>query len=274
MENLSLIIFSFCLQAAIGIMLFIAIGKTLNNEGVYKKAALAAAVLAVIGTLASLLHLGQPFMALNALRHISTSWLSREIWFSGVFTGCTVLAVFLLYYKPAVKSAITGLTVAAALIGLVDVAFMAATYSTTSVPAWQGAAAFLEFYAAAITIGGVVFLALSMNEAGALKKMITLTIPAVIIIQLASTVSHLISMSTSTSLAAQKSMLILSNMTPVILIQWVLLLVGAGLLLWLSKEDLSGKKAMRYSVALLVGGQIIAHYLFYAMMVGTQVGLY
>jgi len=39
--------------------------------------------LVLVALLASLAHLGRPLLALNALRNLSTSWLSREIFFSG-----------------------------------------------------------------------------------------------------------------------------------------------------------------------------------------------
>ena len=42
-------------------------------------------MLASLGLLASALHMGYPLNAFNALRHVSSSWLSREIIFLPVF---------------------------------------------------------------------------------------------------------------------------------------------------------------------------------------------
>ncbi len=93
MEHMSLTLFSICLQAAVGIMVFAAIGKLLNKDAIFKNAMMAAAGLGIIGMLASLLHLGRPLVAFMAIYQVGSSWLSREILFTALFVGLTVLAV-------------------------------------------------------------------------------------------------------------------------------------------------------------------------------------
>lgn len=274
-EEFPLIVFTIFTQAAIGIMLFVAIGRLVAKDGVFKKSVLTAAGLGIIGMIASVLHLGRPLNAINALNHFSTSWLSREIWFTSIFVGLTVVAAVLLYVKPQAAGVVTGLSGVAALIGLVDIFFMASIYSSTSVPAWNGSATYVEFYAAAISIGAMLFLALNVKEAGKMKKMIALSVAVVVAIQVAAVVPYLISMAGSTSTALQASLAVLSGLKTATALKWILILAGAGSVLWMAKDELSksASSAVVGGTALILVGQVVGRYVFYATMVVSGVGL-
>lgn len=275
MEHLALTMFTICIQAAIGIMLFVAFGRLLNKDGVFKKATATAAGLGIIGMLASLLHLGRPLRALSALNQFGTSWLSREIWFTAFFLGLTLIAVVLVYKKPKATSAITGLTGAAALVGLIDVYLMASIYSSASVPIWQNEATFVEFYATAISMGAVLFLALSVKEAVKMRRILALTLGTVVILQVAAVVPLLITTGASSSAALQSSMAILGSLKFATGIKWLFLLAGAGAVLWIAKDEVpkSFKGAIFGGAALVLIGQAVGRYLFYAVMVVSGIGL-
>ncbi|HHY27619.1 MAG TPA: dimethyl sulfoxide reductase anchor subunit [Desulfitobacterium dehalogenans] len=291
MENLSLILFSICIQAAIGIMVFVALGKFFNKEGQFKSAVLTAATLAVIGLLASLMHLGKPFSALNSLSHFSTSWLSREIWFTGVFTGLTVLTAIVTVVKPGAKGIVKALVPLAAVVGLADVYMMASIYNFASVPAWQHGSIYIEFYAAAISMGAVIFLALSGKEAAKAKKAASLAAGVAVILQVAAMVLYYIQLGTSENLAAGQSLALLNSMSGIMAVKWLFILLGAGLLLFLmnkgSMKVQAGQAAVQVAAttegtlsvtfylaaALVVIGQILGRYLFYVIMVINTVGL-
>lgn len=291
MEELSLLIFTICLQAAIGIMVFASLGKLMRKEGNYKNAILGASLLALVGLLASLLHLGQPLAAVNALSRFATSWLSREIWFTSLFTGLTVLSALILLFKPAAKSALNAIVPLAAVIGLVDIYAMTAVYTSTSIPAWQHGSIFIEFYAAAFSMGALLFLALTKKEAAYLQRAITITVSLAIFLQVIAMVLYYVGLGTSDSLAAQQSLVILGGLGSVMTLKWLFLLVGAGLLLFPKKSsssvDLSaGQVSLQVSAsaelstttlyaatALIVIGQLVGRYLFYAMMITSKIGL-
>jgi len=274
-EHFALTVFSICLQAAVGIMLFVAICRIGNKEGVFKSPILVATGLSALGLLASLLHLGRPLSAINALNQFGTSWLSREIWFTAIFFMLTLVAALLLYLKPQAKGAITGLAVGAALVGICDVFAMAKIYSSASVPIWQSAATFVEFYAAAISMGAVLFLALSMKEAGKMKKVVALTVAGMVAVQVAFVIPYLASMATSSSTALQASLAIISGLKAANIFKWLMILAGAGLVLWVSKDEMSKKvsTAVVSGAALLFAGQVVGRYIFYAAMVVYSVGL-
>jgi len=277
-EHLALTIFSICVQAAIGIIIFVAIAGLLNKGITFKKATITAAGLGIVGMFASLMHLGKPFSAIRALNQFGSSWLSREIWFTAIFVGLTIVMVVLIYARAQNKSAINGLAAAAALVGLIDVFFMAAIYSSSSVPFWQSAATYVEFYAAAISMGAILFLLLSINEMAEMaimKKIVALAVAVAVILQVAVVVPSLIVMSASSSTAVHSSLAILGNMAVAIALKWIFILTGALLLLWMLKDELSKlvTNIVLSSTVLLLAGQIVGRYLFYAAMVVTGIGL-
>lgn len=298
MEHLALTIFSICVQAAVGTMVFLALAKLVNKEAIFKTALVTAAGLAIVGLLASLLHLGQPLSALNALAKFGSSWLSREIWLTGAFTGLTVISALLMLFKPAAKSAINALVVIAGLIGLADVYIMASIYHFASVPAWQHGSIYVEFYAAAISMGAVLFLALSPNKAANMRKIAVLATGIAIACQVVAMIIYYIELGANSSLAARQSINLLSTMDLTMMIKWAFILVGAGLLLFPVKNQEKvdaaiGKAAMETAVAgeavageagnndggiylaaaVLIIGQLLGRYLFYAVMVISRVGL-
>ncbi|NMA69651.1 MAG: dimethyl sulfoxide reductase anchor subunit [Desulfitobacterium sp.] len=291
MAELALLIFTICLQASIGIMVFVSIGKFVNKEGEYKNAILGAALLAVIGLLASLLHLGQPFSAINALSRFATSWLSREIWFTALFTGLTVLSALLALFKPDAKSAIKALVPIAGGIGLVDIFAMTAVYTSTGVPAWQHGSLFIEFYAATISMGALLFLALAKEESSSLLRIIVLTVFSAVLLQVVAMVLYYVGLGTSDNLAAQQSLALLGELNLATTLKWLFLLIGSGVLLFPQKPSPKvnvsvGKTSLKVSTTaklsattiyaatvLIIVGQIIGRYLFYVMMVTSQIGL-
>ncbi len=290
MNELALIIFSICIQAAVGIMVFACVAKYLNKDGVFRSAIFTAAGLAVIGLLASLLHLGQPLKALNSLAHFSTSWLSREIWFTGAFTGITFIAALLILFKPAAKSAIRALVTLAALIGLGDVYVMTAVYASSSVPAWNSSGLFVEFYAAAITMGAALFLALSGTEGSRVYRPVVLVAGVAVALQVASMIGYYIQLGASTSQAAGQSLSLMGSMSSIMMVKWLAILLGTGLLFFpVQKQQfnmgVSGEAAAEIAATgsvstsiyiaafLLIAGQIIGRYLFYAIVVLSRVGL-
>lgn len=116
----------------------------------------AAGPLLVLGFFAAFFHLGDPFHALNTLRHIGSSWQSREI-ASGILYGITGFAFafsqwFTLFTR-RVRQVLAGLT---ALSGFLLVLTMAGTYySVQTIPAWHHPATWIFFFCSAILTGSL-----------------------------------------------------------------------------------------------------------------------
>lgn len=292
MQEMALLIFTICTQAAIGMMVFAALAKLVNKDGNFKSVIITSAGLAVVGLLASLLHLGRPIAAINALTQFGSSWLSREIWFTSVFTGVTVLAALSIFLKHSAKNIINVLLAVAAVIGFADIFVMSSIYYFTSVQAWQFSSIFVEFYAAAITMGAVLFIALSGKEAGNMRKPLTLAIGVAVIYQVIAVNIYYVQLGVNESLAAQKSLSLLNSMGGILALKWFLIVLGSGLLFLqipkVNKNATAGQTAIEVAAtaegslnttayiaaALLIIGQVIGRYLFYAIMVIGTVGLY
>lgn len=279
MGESALMIFSFCIQAAIGMMLFITLGKQLYKGKQFRSAAITSAVFSVIGVLASLAHLGQPLSALNSLANVGSSWLSREVLSAGVFMGIAVLYALVIYFKPESLSLSAVLGWAGSLIGLFTVFSMGKLYSTASVPVWHGMNTFVDFYATTIAVGALIFLAVGLKELQDTdKRILGFIVLAAVIIQAAVAVPYAIGLSLS-GMAAQASSKILIGMSTVIGFKWLLILGGAGLLMWptLQKAGTTEGKSVTGMIyiagAALICGQFIGRYVFYAAMITTGVGL-
>lgn len=274
MGHMTLTVFSVCIQAAIGMMVFVALGFLWQKDDTYKTSISVAAGLGVIGMLASMMHLGQPFGAVKALNQFSTSWLSREIWFTSIFVALVIAAMIFIYMRPESRKTIAGLVYASAAVGLVNIFFMAAIYNKSSIPIWQLSTTFIEFYMAAISLGAILFILI--NKQGRLRQIAIIAMVVAVILQAVSVIPSLIAIGTSGSAAMQGSLSILHAMYIASVMKWLFILAGAVLCLWISRRELApySMGIIYGSTALLVTGQILGRYLFYASVVLPRVGLF
>ncbi|WP_318390810.1 dimethyl sulfoxide reductase anchor subunit family protein [Enterobacter sp.] len=158
MHELPLLIFTLFLQGSVGITLWLAFRHTTLTPGNDLRRSLlpvaaGAFVMAGLGLMASALHMGYPLNAFNALRHVGSSWLSREIVFASLYLAALGLATLLLFTgKPGWKT----LLILAAVLGLVDVFCMAQIYMHTSVVTWQHVNTLVLFISTVVIMGSVV----------------------------------------------------------------------------------------------------------------------
>ncbi|SDH05476.1 dimethyl sulfoxide reductase anchor subunit family protein [Desulfosporosinus hippei] len=279
MDETALLIFTLCLQAAIGSMIFITLGKQLYKDKQFKVSALISACLSVVGVLASFVHLGQPFSALNSLSNLGSSWLSKEALLAGIFMGITVLYAWVQYYRPESQGLNTVLRWAGSVLGLVTIFSMVKVYTMASVPVWDGTNTFVDFYATAIALGALIFLVSSFKELNeANQRLFPFIVLATVVIQVAAAVPYAFSLGLN-GMAAQASAEVLSEMGVVIALKWLLILGGAGLLLWpaIQKAGATGAKSasgiIYVAAAILLIGEIIGRYVFYASMITSHIGL-
>lgn len=274
MGELPLILFTICIQAAVGTIIVLLAAQKLEKGQSFKLAALVAAALSIIGILASLIHLGTPSHAFNSIMNLGSSWLSREILFSG---GVMVLAVIYAYCvirKPEAKAAAGTIAWITSIVGLIDVFIMAKVYSTTSIPAWQGASTFIEFFATTIVLGvAVLFMTNIKSLSFKTCSYLGIAVLVSVAVQAAFTIPHYVELSLMGGAGADSAE-ILTGMSAWVIVQWLLLVLGAGTLLFTKIQ--SGKISFtRYYItaAALVMGLFVGRYLFYAIHVATKVGL-
>src|SRR5450631_2641840 len=109
----------------------------------------------VLGLLASMMHLGTPIRAINALRHLDSSWLSREILFGLLFAAVGGAFAFCQWFKWLTPRWRQGLASLPALIGLALIAVMSMVYMLPTVPAWNSCATPARFFATTFLLGSL-----------------------------------------------------------------------------------------------------------------------
>ena len=174
----ALVAFTLLMQTSVGIVLVLAAlplvqasavragGETWPLTGRLETPFLVAAVAAVLGLLASLLHLGQPLQAWLALANVRGSWLSREVVLAIVFVAA-LGALALLHAGDRGGSSLRGAaTTVAAVAGLALVFAMARLYMAAGQPAWDSFTTPVTFFASTVLLGLVVIVTLAAPELG------------------------------------------------------------------------------------------------------------
>ncbi len=165
LRELPLVIFTIIAQMSVGsfvvlglIHLFGARGGTARRDVIDKvsdPALYAIGPILVLGLLASVMHLGTPIRAINALRHIDSSWLSREILFGLLFAaigGAFAFSQWFKWFTPLLRQALAGL---AAVVGLALIWSMTMVYLLPTVPAWDSWATPARFFATTFLLGSL-----------------------------------------------------------------------------------------------------------------------
>ncbi len=114
--------------------------------------------LSILGLLASFLHLGSARNAWYALSNLRSSWLSREIFFSLLFTsGVSLFSVLGANTRPGL--AMAALFVITGLSGLALVYCMSRIYRLRTVPSWNSPVTGLSFWTTTLLLGGITSIA-------------------------------------------------------------------------------------------------------------------
>ncbi|HHX50070.1 MAG TPA: dimethyl sulfoxide reductase anchor subunit [Clostridia bacterium] len=278
-EEWALIVFSLLTQMAVGTYFMLLVirsflAKEMDNKTVslmIRPGFLIVIPMMAVALLASLFHLGSPFVAYQAVGNLGTSWLSREIFFSGLFFLLAVCSFF--YYKKENVGNVPGWLTS--LIGLAAVYSMAGIYSNTIKPAWTGPNTFVAFFGTSFLLGSLVAGALTIPGAKKdLPKSISMPLlqklGVVAMVALALQLIYLPLYFTGLAgggIAAQASANLLSqNYSFPLLLRWLIpVIVGGVLLFRLFHENGNDTLPLNefYGALLLVlVAEVIGRYLF------------
>jgi anaerobic dimethyl sulfoxide reductase subunit C len=160
----SLTAFTLTLQMVVGALLFVELlqfswllsRSELPAPELRSKSYLILSVLAGAGLLLSLLHLGSPQRAILALKNWRTSWLSREIWFTLLFTGVLLLSALLARLTGKMTSISCLTSMVAVIIGMILIYVMAQVYRLRAMPGWRSTATFADFARSALLMGSTL----------------------------------------------------------------------------------------------------------------------
>ncbi|AGA68523.1 DMSO reductase anchor subunit [Desulfitobacterium dichloroeliminans LMG P-21439] len=154
----ALIIFSILTQCAVGIWV-VAIGlRTFTKRAepniiaqLTWRSLLVVGPLMCIALVISIFHLGSPMQAYASVANLLTSWLSREIVFSGLFLFFWVISI--LVYRRGASSMTLGWVTS--FFGLIAVFSMSSIYYTTPISAWASPNTYISFFATMIILGSL-----------------------------------------------------------------------------------------------------------------------
>lgn len=159
MHELPLLLFTLLLQGSVGVTVWLSVLR--SRAGTVLPGIILAFVMACIGLLASMLHMGYPLNALNALRHVASSWLSREVVFASLYLAVLGLSGFLMILRMPGGQRLLPL---AALLGVVDVYCMGQIYMHTAVVTWQHINTLFLFYGTAGIVGSVLITLMALKS--------------------------------------------------------------------------------------------------------------
>jgi len=164
----SLIFFTLLSQFGAGLMLYITIIYFFDHQafqllpsGVsFLAPDFLALMVITIAVLFSFFHLGKRLNATNALNHLSSSWLSREIFTVLIFGTCVLLVFLTRKINPAVTWLLPTTLLFSAFAGILLVAMISMVYLIPTIPSWNSWHTPLGFCLSALTTGGATIVLL------------------------------------------------------------------------------------------------------------------
>lgn len=290
-QEWALLIFSILTQLAVGMMLVLMIVHTsaIRKLGEEKAAQLtsmplyAIVVIMVLAMVASLFHLGKVLNIIGAVPNLGTSWLSREVVLAVLFMILSAVVAFLRWRKVGSASlfAVVGwITVA---VGVLLVYAMGMTYMLPAQPAWNSLATPINFYLTALllgVLGSATFLmasylrmeketVLDQFVKGTLRK---LAVAGIIFLALEFVVLpvYMAFLSTQGAAALYSLRMMIYEFGSVLAFRLLFIFAGVCVLAYYLYKKVSAPGEMMSpslvytAFALVVVGEILSRYLFYA----------
>lgn len=280
MHEWALLIFTICVQTAIdGMFMLWLYERKLSKSGdettfsVLKTPLILIAALSLIGLGASFAHLGAPSNALNTLRNIGSSWMSREIIVTGAFIGAACLTAGLAIVQKRINPIFLLIT---AVIGFVDIYCMGAIYANSLVSGWNSVNTYLSFYGTAFILGAVLTASFTVpalrarnmdDTASNLLKLSFFTALFGLALQLVGVALFPASMTEVNIMAATTATTSLEAYQGMIAIRWVVEVIGLVLLGYLAMSPAKKAPIAIAFVALIVIGfaEGLSRYVFYVL---------
>ena len=200
--------------------------------------------------------MGYPLNALNALRHVSSSWLSREIIFASLYLAALGLATLLMFVK---KPGWKPLLVVAALVGLVDVFCMAQIYLHASVVAWQHVNTLVLFIGSVGIIGSACMAVGTRSQTTVRAAVVIITLLVLQPVWLA----DITAMDNTVVTFPHAPLQMLEQLRTVHLLSWCVSV--AGMLCFAAGGLKAARATMLLGSALLIVGELMLRFVFFSI---------
>jgi DMSO reductase anchor subunit len=166
-ENLSIVLFTVLVQAAAGLLIMYTLipGKGITEDKIRAGDILVpvvALLLAMSGLVISFLHLGYPANSLNALNHLKSSWMSREILSVSLLIAFLVIWIItiLKWGKGRISSIIS---IISSIISFLLLYTMIRLYTLPAMIYLDTPLTPISFFAGAFYCGGLILLIISRD---------------------------------------------------------------------------------------------------------------
>lgn len=285
-EEWPLMTFTLLAQLSIGTFIILMVIKALiGNQDSQASRALSFGFMVVgpvtlLALIFSVFHLGDPLGAPRSILNLASSWLSREILTTGGFFALWIVSWWLAR-KGKESNALGWITV---LVGLAAIFSMSHIYSSSVRPAWANTNTYVAFFGATFAmgvLGAVSVFALGMK--GIVSESVTKALSTVSFVGVAAVVLPLLYFPMYLSglktggVTAEASAQVLTGSMGLLIFRAILSVVGAVLLVYLLKKQ--GNKAHSFPVSaillalvLVVAGEFMGRYLFYACGISPIIG--
>ncbi len=288
MHDWSILVFTICYTAGVGLMGAVTLSGILLKQklgpslfySTTRDTIVLGCILAALGLAASFGHLGYPLNAPNAIRHVATSALSREIVLASAFIGAACLTALISLRAGRVPLvAVVGCFV----IGLLSVWFMGDIYRNASVVTWMHVNTHVMLFGGLVLMGAIVGFVLIgpkvariVGFSGVLPLLGWTT--ALVLIGIAAQLAVLPSYVTAIHANPMNAVVtyalhpleIFQSQTEMRLLRWLVSFAGAALLLCAAWRALRDKESSGFTLTftatvLLLAGEIVGRYLFYTI---------
>lgn len=293
----ALIIFTILGQMSVGAFVvlgfvhFFAVRKAGAEEAdrLSDRALLAIGPVLILGMVASLFHLGNPFNAYRAIMNFETSWLSREILFGVTFAVLGGVFAIMQWRKIGsfgLRNVIAWIT---AVVGLVFVYSMSQVYMLPTQPSWDAVATPVSFFVTTFLLGalaiGVAFVAniaylkrkadeslqVQMELLRGSLRWISFASILLLGIELIVSPLYIANLAVGGGAALASVQLMIGDMGLVLALRLILVFIGAGVFgIFLYQSSLSADK-MNLIAAFALGAftlvlvsEVMGRFLFYA----------
>jgi anaerobic dimethyl sulfoxide reductase subunit C len=282
LHDLPLIIYTLCLQSAVGIYVVSRMVAWTQTEKTQRMRFMwLVGGLGVAGVIASFLHMGYPWNAALTMTNLGTSWLSREIVMTVSFGAAWLISLIFERQEAGKVETRNGWAILTSLIGLGLIGVMSMIYRTTAFPAWEHGSTTAGFYATAGLIGtAVVFAGLCFKKAEEEPKALSALViggVAMLALQMAAVASLGAYLGTAGPEAAKTAALLAGPYAVLVWARVILVVVGTAILMplawrqWAQKKVTSLPGLAAALVALVVVGELVGRVLFYSTRV--KIGL-
>lgn len=284
-EEWPLLMFTLLMQLAVGSYIFFVIIRTVNrreNEPESIKATKLGMTLIgpiiIVAFILSVFHLGTPYGAYRSIGNLGSSWLSREILFSGIFFGLWFIG-YLTELRGKWSEVLGWIN---SIVGIMVVIAMASIYSTSILPAWSNVNTYFSFIGTTILFGSVssVIVVLTSKEVKTSRMISVLKVIGIIgaiaiIFQLVYLPFYKTAISASGAAGLKSATLLSSKYLYATIIRWVVSIVSLGLIFYCLFKRL--QKVQMYplflvALSFILVGEFMGRYIFYAIGVPIFIG--